>query len=263
MPESKKISKVKKSKSESPRKNAQLDIIFAGPLLFIPEVTGGDIVGVEVFAPSNGHPIGAVFVPGVIFTDAELDDPKCERWPEPESFSLLDPHGYSIDLEHKNKKPQNPFPVSGIPKTNHKVKPGRRLSSNWDISIAIHGDLSGWSSHRLAKVTEGMFHGADAPGAGMIASMQRLTYAGVTAADLCGAASEPRAYLRANISKGGTLIILGEIPYQASLLHERRAIDAIAKLAGLEFHLRETVPAPYQTRLMHHVDNCGISLIMV
>jgi len=262
MPESKKTSKPKKSKSESTSKGAQLDIVFAGPLLFVPAVTDGNITGVEVFAPCNGHHIGAVFVPGVLFTDAELNNPKCERWPEPESFSLLDPHSYSIELTQHSKKPQRPFPVAAIPETNHKVRPGRRLSGDWDYSIAVRGHLSGWTSHRLSKVTEGLFHGADSPTTKMTASLHRLTYAGVTIADIFGAPSEPRAYLRANISKGGTLIVIGEIPYQATLLHERRAIDAIAKLAGLEFHLTETAPSPYQTRLMNHVVACGHAIVL-
>jgi hypothetical protein len=262
MPESKKTPKPKKSKSETISKRAQLDIVFAGPLLFVPEVTEGNITGLEVFAPCNGHHVGAVFMPGVLFTDAELDDPKCERWPEPESFSLLDPHSYSIELTQQTKKPQRPFPVAAIPETNHKVKPGRRLSGDWDHSIAVRGHLSGWTSHRLSKVTEGLFHGADAPTCKMTASLHRLTYAGITAAELYGAPSEPRAYLRNNAARGGTLIIVGEIPYQATLLHERRAIDAIANLAGLEFHLAKTAPSPYQTRLMNHVESCGLSIIL-
>ena len=263
MPASKQTKKQKKNKTETASTAGQLDIVFAGPLLFVPAVSGGNITEVEVFSPCNGHHIGAVFFPGVLFSDAELDDPKCERWPEPESFSLLDPHSYSIDVTQKTKKPQRPFRVAGIPETNHKIKPGRRLSGDWEVAIAVKGHLSGWSSHRLAKVREGLFHGADAPTTETLAGLHRLTYRSVTAAELCGAASEPRAYLRANIAKGGTLIVIGEIPYQSTLLHERQAIDAIAKLAGLDFHLAETVPSPYGTRLMYHLVMCGHSIIVV
>jgi hypothetical protein len=261
MPADKK-SKSKKKKQEAETNEAQLDVVFAGPLLFVPEVTDGNIGGVEVFAPCNGHHIGAVFVPGVIFTDAELDDPKCKRWPEPESFSLLDPHSYAIELTQTAETPQTPFPVASIPDSNHKIKPGRRLSGDWDLSILVKGQISGWSSHRLSQVREGLFYGADAPTGKTTASMQRLTYSGVTGADLLGAPSEPRAYLRNNAAKGGTLIVIGEIPYQATLLHERRAIDAIAKLAGLELHLAETRPKPYRTRLMNHVVLCGLSIVL-
>ena len=81
-------------------------------------------------------------------------------------------------------------------------------------------------------------------------------------ADLLGAPSEPRAYLRDNAAKGGTLIVIGEIPYQSTLLHEREAINAIAKLAGLELHLAETQPKPFQTRLMNHVASCGLSIVL-
>jgi hypothetical protein len=253
-------SKIKKQKAK--KSSEQLDVIFAGPLLFVPEVTDGNIGGVEVFAPSNGHHIGAVFLPGVIFTDAELDDPKCKRWPEPESFSLLDPHSYVVELTQAAETPQAPFPVASIPDTNHKIKPGRKLSGDWDIAIAVKGQISGWSTHRLAQVRKGLFYGADAPTGKTTASLQRLTYSGVTSADLLGASSEPRAYLRENVAKGGTLIVIGEIPYQPTLLHERQAINAIAKLAGLEFHLAETRPKPYQTRLMDHTEACTGAVIL-
>jgi hypothetical protein len=259
MPADKK-SKSKKKKQEANKR--RLDVVFAGPLLFVPEIAEGNIGGVEVIAPCNGHHIGAVFLPGVIFTDAELDDPKCKRWPEPESFSLLDPHSYVIELTQAAEIPQAPFPVASIPDTNHKIKPGRKLSGDWDITISVKGQISGWSTHRLSQVREGLFYGADAPTGKTTASLQRLTYTGVAAADLLGASSEPRAYLRDNSAKGGTLIVIGEIPYQPTLLHERQAINAIAKLAGLEFHLAETAPKPYQTRLMNHLMFCSGAVII-
>ena len=259
MPGSKNAKKTKNSKSTSTA--GHLDILFSGPLLFVPAVSGGNITGVEVFSPCNGHPVGAVFVPGVLYSDAELNDPKCKRWPEPESFSLLDPHSYSIDLIQQEDK-SVPFPVSAIPDTNHKVKPGRRLSGDWGVSVAVNGQLSGWGSHRLFKVTKDLYVGADAPTTSAAAAMHRLTYSGVTGAEFNGAAKAPREYLRANISKGGTLIVLGEIPYQPTLLHERRAIDALAKLAGLELHLAATDPTPHKSRLMGHTADCGMSTIL-
>jgi hypothetical protein len=257
-----------KSKGKKPFKvnsnNGQLDILFAGPLLFVPTVNSGAITGVEVFVPMNGHPIGAIFVPGVWFSDAELADPECDRWPAPSSFSLLDPHSYVIDLtQHSSMKPR-PFKAADIPENNHKVRPGRRLSSDWEIAIAVRGQLSGWSSHRVAKMADGFFYGADVPTAAATASLHKLTYTGVIAADFCGASKEPREYLHANISKGGSLIVIGEIPYQSSLRHERMAVQSLAELAGLDLHLAETAPLPYRTQLMEHVPpNCGHSIIVV
>ena len=118
MPADKK-SKSKKKKQETQTNGTRLDVVFTGPLLFVPEVADGNIGEVEVFAPCNGHHIGAVFLPGVIFTDAELDDPKGKRWPEPESFSLLDPHSYAIELTQTAETLQTHFPVASIPDTNH------------------------------------------------------------------------------------------------------------------------------------------------
>ncbi len=101
MPAAKAKSKGKLTSSKLTSNAGQFDILFSGPLLFVPAVDRGAITGVEVFSPVNGHPIGAVFVPGVWFSDAELSDPECERWPPPSSFTLLDPHSYAIELTQR------------------------------------------------------------------------------------------------------------------------------------------------------------------
>ena len=248
-------------KPASTRRGATLDIVFCGPLLFVPGVESGSIASVEVYAPQNGHPIGAVFLPGIRFSDAELNDPLAERWPAPESFSLLDPHSYSIALEQTGKP--RPFPVSSISATNHKVKAGRRLSHAWDVSVGISGKLSAWTSHRVIAIAEGMLGGSDAPTVASVTNTQRLTYEGVKAAHFHGIAKPQQEYLNANIAKGGTLIVLGEVPYQSSLLHERRAVDALAKLAGLDLHLLHTGPVTSVARVTGHREPCGFSTILV
>jgi hypothetical protein len=263
MPASKKDLKSKKTKTPSTSNSARLDIVFGGPLLFVPTVEDGNVTGVEVYSPRNGHPIGAVFLPDVWFTDAELNDPECERWPEPASFSLLDPHSYAIELTQRNKKANRPFQVAAIPETNHKVKPGRRLSGDWEVAISVNGQLSGWSSHRLADVKEGLYGGSDAPTSPSVAAMHRLTYATVAGAEFHGTAKEHKEYVRTNIIKGGSLIILGETPYQSSLLHERQAVSALAKLAGLDLHLLATAPTARRTHVMEHTGPfCGLSVIV-
>jgi len=253
----------KKSKTTTPT-TAKLDIIFSGPLLFVPEVIDGNIGDIDVYSPDNGHPIGAVFLPGVFFTDAELDDPQSERWPDPGSFSLLDPHSYAIHLtQQPPAKECVQLSASVIPETNHKIKPGRKLSHDWEVAISVKGQLNGWGSVRLFRVTDDLYMGADAPTAPVAAAMHRLTYLGVTAADFCGIAKQAKEYLQANISQGGSLIVMGEIPYQSTFLHERRAIDSLAKLAGLDLHLISTEPTPHKARLMFHVTVCGHSIILV
>ncbi len=108
-----------------------------------------------------------------------------------------------------------------------------------------------------------MYIGSDAPTVPRTAGLHRLTYAGVTAAEFCGVAKAPKEYLQANAAKGGTLIILGEIPYQASLKHERDAVDSLARLAGLDLHLTITEPTPNESKLMFHLVNCGLSVVLV
>ncbi|HEY9127139.1 MAG TPA: hypothetical protein VIM62_08425 [Acidobacteriaceae bacterium] len=241
-------------------KGGRLEILFGGPLLLVPQLAGKKIASVEVFFPINGHPVGAVFLPETWFSAEELDDPKCERWPEPSSFSLLDPHSYSIDL--KQKDDAKAISYARIPATNHKIRPGRRLSDAWEIAIAVRGQLSGWTSHRHSRVTDNLYVGADTPLSGTIAAMHKLTFESVTAAEFYGAGSNPRNYLREEARRGGSLIILGETSYQPTLLHERRAIDALARLAGLDLHLADTAPHPHKTRLMDHVVDCGHSIVV-
>ncbi len=259
--------KATKRKPNSPSSNSQLDILFGGPLLFVPEVREGIITGVEVFSPNNGHPVGAVFLPGTFFTDAELNDPQCQRWPDASSFSLLDPHSYSIEVSQQipgsSKAANAVFKASDIPGGNHKIAPGRRVSNDWEVSVSIKGQLSAWGSLRLSRVTDDLYHGADVPTSPSTAAMHRLSYLGVTSVEFYGAPKAPREYLRTNSSKGGTLIVMGEVPYQPTLLHERKAIDALAKLAGLDLHLVATDPTPHKTRLMMHLSDCGHSIIVI
>jgi hypothetical protein len=263
MPVTKKSSKAKGSDAKASSKGAQLDVIFNGPLLFVPSVKDGNVTEVEVYSPRNGHPMGAVFLPGVWFTDAELDDPQSARWPEAESFSLLDPHSYAVEVTQRSKKPVPPFPVTSIPATNHKIRPGRRLSHEWDVVISVKGWLSGWGSHSLMDVTGGVYGGSDAPMTDLVARTHRLSYKGVTHAEFCGAAKEHCEYLRSNISQGGSLLIQGEVPYHASLLHEREAVSSLAKLAGLDLHLLTVAPTARRTHVMNHVSSpCVNSVIL-
>ena len=250
----------KKSKKKSSKAAAQLDIVFSGPMLFVPAVTDGTITEIEVYSPCNGHPVGAVFLPGVFLSDVDLDNPGSKKWPEASSFSLLDPHSYAIRLTQAGD--HAPFPVTSIPEANHRVKPGRRLSGDWEIAIGVHGHLSNWKTYRPFPVTKDLFYGSDAPKSATVAVIQRLSYTTVTGAEFNGVSPEQVAYLDANISKGGTLIIEGEIPYQSTLLHERQAIEALAKLAGLNLHLTTTAPIAAKTRLMNHIDPCGHSIIV-
>jgi len=247
-------------KKEPTKASGRLEIIFGGPLLFVPKIEENLITEVEVFFPKNGHPAGAVFLPGKSFSTGELDGVGCEDWPDPESFTMLDPHSYAIDLVQGGKG--KPMRSSEIPATNHKIKPGRRLSDAWEIAVTIRGRLSGWSSHRHSRVTADLYTGGDIPLSETIAAMHKLTYESVASAEFYGASANPRSYFRENVAQGGSLILLGEVPYQATLLHERRAIDALAQLAGLDLHLADIAPEPHRTRLMAHTINCGHSVVV-
>ena len=252
----------KKSPKKSPKPSAigRIDIVFSGPMLFVPTVSDSNITGVEVYSPRNGHPVGAVFLPGVFFSDAELDTPPSKKWPESSSFSLLDPHSYTINLTQAGERV--PFPLTSIPETNHRVKPGRKLSGDWEIAIGVHGQLSEWRSHRHLDVTKGLYYGSDSPRSATVAGMQRLTYSSVTEVEFCGVSPEPTEYLSSNASRGGTLIVEGETPYQSTLLHERQAIDALAKLAGLNLHLTAPAPIAGRTHLMSHTTPCKHCIIV-
>lgn len=238
-----------------------IDFIFSGPLLFVPEVQDGNIVSVEVYSPSNGHPVGAVFLPKIFFSDQELDDPEGDKWPDPRSFSLLDPHSYLLRLTQKLKT--SSFSPSSIPDTNHKVKGGRKMSGHWEIAFKLTGQLSRWSTHRISPIVRGMYYGSDSPTGATVASVQRLSYVYVTEGDFRGLGPEQTAYLEANLKHGGTLIVEGETHYQSTLLHERQAIDALAKLAGLNLHLTLTAPVAGRSRLQGKIIPCHNSVIAV
>lgn len=253
--------KAKKNIYDESLASFRLDFIFSGPLLFVPEVQDGNIVSVEVYSPSNGHPVGAVFLPKIFFSDRELDDPESDNWPDSGSFSLLDPHSYLLGLKQTGKV--SSFSSSLIPDTNHKVKGGRKMSSHWEIAFKLTGQLSRWSTHRLSQVAGGMYYGSDSPDGSTVASVQRLSYAHVTDGDFSGLGPEQTAYLRENLKKGGTLVVEGETPYQSTLLHERQAIDALAKLAGLNLHLTSTAPIAGRSRLQGKIVPCLNSVIVV
>ena len=156
-----------------------------------------------MYSPENGHPIGALFLPEIWFSDAELDDPKNERWPEPGSFSLLDPHSYTIEIAQRGKR-GNRFEVDSIPAANLKIRAGRKLSHHWEVAISVTGRLANWTSHRSMNVTPAMFGGSDRPAEGTsVSSLQRLSYRGATGVQFCGISPEPAEYLRSNGSKGG------------------------------------------------------------
>jgi len=240
--------------------SARLDILFVGPLLFIPSVSDGNVTSVDVLVPRNGHPMGAVFMPGVFFSDAELNDPDPEKWADRNTFSMLDPHSYEIDLTQVGT--HLPFPAAAIPQENHKVRPGRKMRGDWEVAITISGHLSEWGSHRQFHVASGMYEGSDAPMEPSISITQRLTYTNVVGAEFWGARKEPKEYLSSNITKGGTLIIEGEVPYQASLLHERQALEALGSLAGLDIHFMSSAPPAPRASVMGHIKPCLHSIIV-
>jgi len=93
--------------------------------------------------------------------------------------------------------------------------------------------------------------------------MQRMTYLEVNGAEFWGLSPEPKSYLRANSSAGGTLIIQGEIPYLATAAHERGALDALAKLAGLDVHLVANTPQPNIGQVTGHIVACMFSTVLV
>lgn len=261
MSTARKAPKPRKTSSDKLPASFQIDIVFSGPLLFVPELQDGNVIGLEVYSPCNEHPVGATFLPGTFFTAEELDDPESENWPEPRNFSLLDSHSYLLRLT-QNKR-QVSFPVASIPESNHKVRAGRRLSGDWHVALRVIGQLSSWSTHRLHPVSEGMYYGSDRPTGPTVATLQRLSYADVTGMETHGLGSEQTEYLRTNLQSGGTLIIEGEAPYQSTLLHERNAIDALAKLAGLNLHLMISAPIAGRTRLQGKVYDCLNSVIAI
>lgn len=261
MPTTRKAKNSPKTPSDTSSTLFNIDVVFCGPLLFVPEVQDDKIASLEVYSPCNGHPVGAIFLPGIFFSDTDLDGIESDNWPESHRFSLLDPHSYLLRLTQAGS--QTPFPVTSIPDTNHKVKAGRKLNGDWHAAFKLTGQISRWSTHLLSQVSEGMYYGSDSPSGQTVASLQRLSYTNVVDAEVHGLAPPQTKYLRENSKSGGTLIVGGEAPYQPSLLHERQAIDALAKLAGLNLHLMISAPTPSRSMLQGKTNNCKNSVIVV
>ncbi len=121
-------------------------ILCLGVLCYLsPLPTMATLPPVEVFSPNNGHPVGAVFgFRGVFFTDAELNDPEGERDGRMHRIAFLFSTHTAMQstLSSSPARRLRPFAVTAIPDTNHKIKPGRRLGNNWEIAIAVNGQLS-------------------------------------------------------------------------------------------------------------------------
>lgn len=251
-----------KSQPKTDSNTGRLDIVFSGPLLFVLDPREQYISELDVYGPQNDHPLGTVFLPGVFFTNEELNHVDPPNWPEPSAFSLLDAHSYSIEVTQAGNPP--PFDASDIPGDNLKIKPGRKLSSAWDVAISVYGKLTNWTSHLPLSVTDDLLSGSDAPRTDTVSCMHRLTYRGVTDAEFNGIATAQKEYLHTHAAGGGTLIVMGEIPYQPTLHHERMAIESLAKLAGLDLHYVGTAnPRPAPGRLMMQRNNpCGCTIII-
>ncbi|MFC5861376.1 hypothetical protein ACFPT7_03640 [Acidicapsa dinghuensis] len=261
MPTTRKAKNSPKTPSDTSSTLFNIDVVFCGPLLFVPEVQDGKIASLEVYSPCNGHPVGAIFLPGIFFSDTDLDGIESDNWPESQRFSLLDPHSYLLHLTQAGL--QMPFPVTSIPDTNHKVKAGRKLSGDWHAAFKLTGQISLWSTHLLRQVSEGMYYGSDRPTGQTVASLQRLSYKNVAGFEGHGLGPQQTEYLSINSKTGGTFIVEGEIPYQPSLHHERQAIEALAKLAGLNLHLMISAPTPGRSMLQGRYSNCSNSVIVI
>ena len=56
--------KAKDRAGKRPLNGVRIDLLFSGPLLYVPEVKDEQVRSLEVYSPQNGHMIGAVFLPG-------------------------------------------------------------------------------------------------------------------------------------------------------------------------------------------------------
>lgn len=219
---------------------SQLDVVFDGTWVIVPIVDATkNIIGVDIYAPSCGHPQGVTFV-------NQLNP---QPWPTADKFYMLDSHGICLDLQFVSG-PRAGMPISGInPQANHCLPKKRPLRGNWDLQVSINAGPDSWTSSdtfapQVPNSSGTMVRcltGADAP-AGNVSSMQTLSFTNVSSVALCGAPSNVQALIASQSSGAGTIIFEGEVPYIPTLQHERQAIFAMANLGGMDMALEHPLP---------------------
>lgn len=247
----------------------QLDVVFDGTWVFVPTVDAArNMIGVDVYAPSCGHP------QGVTFANVINPDP----WPAPAAFYMLDNHGHSLNIQRASGA-QAGMPVSGIDTTNnHCLAKARPIGGNWDLMISIAAGPDAWTSGDTVdpKTTDASgstvpcLSGKDIP-TGKVSSLQTLSFKGVAGVELCGAPAKVQGLLPAPWNGSGSLIFEGEVPYVPTLRHERAAVSAMASLAGLDLALDYPLPSSLSAQPRHAVlrpmtrttGNCGFALIVM
>jgi hypothetical protein len=248
--------------------SSQLDVILDGTWVILPSVdASGNIISIDAYSPSCGHPHGALFVNQI--------DPN--PWPGPFSFYLLNDHSHLLNIQRGGRAPAG-MPVSGIDQTiNHCLAKGRPVAGNWDLMLSIAAGPDAWASSDTilpqttdsAGSTVNCLSGKDAPTAS-VSGLQTLSYVGVTGVELCGAPITVQAQLPAPWSGSGSLIFEGDVPYNPTMEHERAAFTAMANMAGMDLRLDFSLPPKTpQTQAgkpmprIHTGSDCTYSLIIL
>jgi hypothetical protein len=227
------------------------------------------IVGVDIYSPDCGHPLGVTFAAGL----------SPSPWPAQSAFYQLDSHSHTVSIQRAGGQKAG-MALNGIDvKANHCLSRPRPIGGKWDLLVSIPIGPDAWTSGDTVAPettdssgkTVPCFIGKDAP-TDQVSSMQTLTFLGVTSAELLGAPGNVQALLPSPWSGQGTLIFEDEVPYVPTLQHERAAISAMADLAGLDLALNYPLPrkspgTPIQNApvrpMLHSSGYCGHSLIVM
>jgi hypothetical protein len=250
--------------------SSQFDVVFEGTWIFVPDVdSSGNIVGVDVYSPSCGHPHAALFLP-------QLGPFGPTNFPPLSNFYMLDDHGLTLAINRSSGKAG--MPASGIAQpANHCIPKSRPLGEGWDVLISINAGPDAWVSTGTqdpvttdsSGKTVPCFSGVDSPAA-KISTIQTLSFKGVSSAALCGAPQAVQKLIPSPYTGNGSLLFEGEVPYIPTLRHERAAVTAMASLGGLDLLLEHPLPssgsaAPnsiLKPRIQGQA-NCGHAIIFV
>jgi hypothetical protein len=231
-----------------------LHIHFQGAFVFSVKTEGNSsdpaakLAGIEVYVPACGHTHAATINTGgtyMLENYWHCIDPVYSATPAPEAMTL--------GQLHQKIGANTPW------------TPGNRpIAGGWEVAFALPKPPNDWQCDLLVPGAASCFSGNDA---GIIpasaAIEQILIYKQVLPTSKFHGACFP-VNLIATEGRVVDLYLTSESPYIPTRQHERRAVDAVAKLLGLDLMLETPLgPANVPSGAVHPMTKTGLCMMAI